>query len=275
VHAPRRSAWFSPPTRITLILLLLATAKASLAQAPSSEDTFDVRLKPPVMGGSGPIQFIIDDTGTLEPSAKQTKSFMVPKRAAMSALMIANGVTWSFRTPGGEVIVPGNAEGHDDGGALNGLATFSLENPEPCEWTVEVASSSDTSVNYGLQVQTRGSVDETAHIETMLGDSGPDQSFRAQPGDPVFVRVFVANRGQSLPGMHWRVQALTPRDSLIEIPVFDDGMHADGEAGDGVSVGAVVAEGPDGRYRLRAEGRTPLGDRYVTVAMIEVQSKSE
>jgi hypothetical protein len=124
-------------------------------------------------------------------------------------------------------------------------------------------------------VQTRGSVDETAHIETMLGDSGPDQSFRAQPGDPVFVRVFVANRGQSLPGMHWRVQALTPRDSLIEIPVFDDGMHADGEAGDGVSVGAVVAEGPDGRYRLRAEGRTPLGDRYVTVAMIEVQSKSE
>src|SRR5262249_40881898 len=67
----------------------------------------------------------------------------------------------------------------------------------------------------------------------------------------------------------------TPRESKITIPVFDDGLHADGAADDGISVGGVVADGPDGFYELGARAKCPDGVEYTATSNFEVQAKND
>ncbi len=81
--------------------------------------------------------------------------------------------------------------------------------------------------------------------------------------------------GRPVTGTSWDIQARSPKGIAISIPVHDDGRHADGAANDGISVGALVAEGPDGFYELRATAHSPSGVEYVVTGTIEVQAQND
>ena len=148
--------------------------------------------------------------------------------------------------------------------------------PESGLWTVVAQSTEvDTTVDYGVFVRGDGPLEEAAHLETLLPNSNPNFAATPQPGAPVLVRVFVARNGEPVRGVSWKVSAETPRESTVVIPVFDDGRHADGKANDGISVGAIEADSPDGTYKLQSKGSLPSGVEYIVLGTFEVQAKSD
>jgi hypothetical protein len=173
----------------------------------------------------------------------------------------------------------------------DGVWILAVKHPEAGVWTVTVdATASKGRATYSIDIRADDPVVEEAHLEVMPRDGNPRVVNLARPGAPVYVRVFVATDDRPLPGVRWNVLAHTPSDSVITVPVMDDGQHADGAAGDGIFVGAFIAEkGPiptnipkeDEKffahwlYQLRAEGQTPAGIRYVTESRIEIAPKSD
>lgn len=181
----------------------------------------------------------------------------------MNAILLGTRVAWSFQAPSGEVIVPGKTKdliGYDSTADSIGFTGFSLESPEQGKWTVMAeASTADSAVEYGVLVEADGPVGEAVHLEAITRDSDPAWNTQVEPGTTVYVRTFVVKGGRPVPGVQWEVAARTPTDSLLKIRVFDDGRHADGAANDGIYVGALQAEGPDGLYSILAQGKTPAG----------------
>ena len=257
--------------------LLAAVAAATIGARPPA-DLYQVELKPPDLLRAYGENHLFVVAGTLGPGMQETRSFVLPRIARMRVLLAGNGVSWSFRAPGGDTIVPGvtgNRPGYEYGRAGDGLAAMALENPEKGTWTVAITSRADTALGFALDIAADGPAEEEAHFELLLAASDPGPSIVARPGDAVFVRTFIARNDTLVRGSRWDLRARTPRDSAIAIPVFDDGAHADGAAGDGVFVGALVAEGNDGIYTLRAEGRTPAGVQYLRSGVIEVHGQSD
>src|SRR5262249_7313753 len=113
-------------------------------------------------------------------------------------------------------------------------------------------------------------------------DSDPRYSMApVMPGTPVYVRVFLVKGARTVPGVEWTVSARAyPRDTRRadndtrqQIPVFDDGRHADGVAGDGIYVGTIRTQGPDALDQVYAAAKTPEGIKYTTLDHFTVQAK--
>lgn len=217
--------------------------------------------------------------GTVPAGQTVEKKFFVPSLSQISVIMSGKGLLVRFQPPQGEAIIPGTTANNDvytyfsDEGI--GLSGFSYTKPPVGEWSVRFSAPKDQSVEYGLAVETDDATAAVAHVESMLKDSDPRFSFLAKPGDTVFIRTFLTQGGKILPGTTWTIIAETPSKTKVMIPVHDDGQHADGQANDGVAVGAVTAEGPDGFYQLEATGKTADGPTYITGGLIEVQAKND
>jgi CARDB protein len=237
-----------------------------------------VNLRPPDLLKPTGQNHVFVAAGIVPRDSAQTRSFVLPTLTQANVLLLGRGVSWTLRSPGGAVIAPretGKHPGYEFAQGRGGLATLRLDDPKQGMWTVTIANQADTSAKYGIDVWTEGPADESAHLEIMSLSSGPGTSIVARPGDAVYVRTFVANRGKPLRATHWNVRARMAPDSEIAIPVFDDGAHADGAPNDGVAVGAIVVEGQDGFYDLRAEGGTLEGTKYTVTGTIQVHGKSD
>jgi hypothetical protein len=226
---------------------------------------------------------IFDAAGKIEPRESKTMSFVVPTMDAMDAVLLGDNLRWEFLSPDGSRIIPGvtkESAAYEPSGPLPG---FTVNHPARGTWTVSIrALRPDTSAGFAIDVSIDGNAPIMAHIETMLRGSGPGMSTSARPGDVVFVRTFVADRGKPIAGIRWEVTAdfkfgrnpdariRTPNDSTFAIPMYDDGRHADGVAGDGIYVGALRARGPVGLYLLRAAGHAPSGVTYLVTDVVEV-----
>jgi len=117
-------------------------------------------------------------------------------------MLFGNGLSWSFQSPAGKTIVPGktNLGTGEYGDTGLGFAVLSLEHPEQGPWTLDIAApKSDTAVSYAILIDADGAREEVAHIETMPREGDPRVSFRARPGDPVFIRTFVSRNGRPVP----------------------------------------------------------------------------
>ena len=222
----------------------------------------------------------------VQPKTRENQTIDLPKFEDMKVIMLGDStLRYVFRSPTGRSFVPGEtpvSDGFSSGGA-GGFQVFRLERPEPGRWTVTVdAAASSRPAQYGIDISTSGSVEEQPHLETMTRDSDPRYSMApVEPGTPVYVRAFVVKGDRPVPGVEWKISARiypmdslrTPKDSLQEIQVFDDGHHADGAADDGIYVGTLPTQGPDALYRILAEAKTPKGIRYTTSGDVEVQAK--
>ncbi len=244
-------------------------------------DAYAAVLKPPLMGRDPrDDNHVFVTEGVLRPGAREVKSFFLPNLQGITVLLIRDaGVRCSFRSPRGEVFVPGETKdrpGFQSSGSDSGISGFTIERPESGTWTLTAeATGPGASSSYGIDMRSEGLSEELAHLETMTRESDANFSFLAKPGDPVFVRVYVTSGDHVVRGVRWDVRAVTPSASPISIPVFDDGRHADGRADDGVAVGGIAAEGPDGFYEVRAAGRCLSGAEYVVTGRIEVQAQND
>lgn len=260
---------------------ITATAPATASQAAPEDATapdskaFAVQLKPPLMGQNQRDNHVFALEGTLPPRGRVTKSFILPKLEAMNVLVIGDSARYTFRAPNGKTIVPGETKGFPAFERASGMAGLTFEGPEKGKWTLVIESESDRGVTYGIDIRSEGLAEEAAHLETMLRDSDPRFSFLARPGDPVFVRAFVTENGRPLAGATWDIRAKKAEGTPITIPVHDDGRHADGPAHDGISVGALVPEGPDGFYELVATAHAPSGVEHVVTGFFEVQAEND
>jgi hypothetical protein len=266
---PRAAADRTPPGR----------THAAVPAAAPDPSAYQVELRPPAADHGSDDNHVFTAKGVLEPGTREIKSFVLPRMDRMTVVLMGDGTRYAFRSPSGETIVPGETRGragYRDLGGEGGFSGFALERPERGTWTAVIeAMPAGGAAAYAIDIRSEGSAEEVAHLETMLRDSDPSVPFLARPGDPVFVRVFITDRGKPVRSVHWDVRALTPNEGLVVIPVYDDGRHADERADDGVSVGAIVAEGPDGYYQLRAAGRSPTGVEYAVTGTIEVQAQND
>lgn len=247
--------------------------------AEPDPSVYQVELSPPALDQKPGENHVFTDKGNLEPGTPVTRRFVLPKMARMTALLMGEGVRYEFQSSDGTTIVPGetrNRSGFMSLGAQHGLYGFSLDRPDPGTWTITVAVTEDGGpTSYSIDIQSEGAAAENAHVETLLSNSTLRLSAFVHPGEPVYVRAFILGAGKPVAGVDWYIEALTPSDKKITIPVYDDGSHADGGAGDGVFVGAIVAEGPGGFYRIRASGRSPSGAELLVTEMLEVRTGSE
>jgi hypothetical protein len=253
-------------------------SQGSTAVVPAPDlSVYEAKLMSPRLGQIPSNNHVLVFEGSLPPGGRATKSFVLPKLAAMSVLLVGDGVRYSFRSPHGETIVPGETEGRPGLQYVDGAegAGFTLDAPEQGAWSLIVESKSDRGVAYAVDVRSEGSAEEVAHLETMLHDSDPSLSFLARPGEPVFVRTFVTVGGCPVTGTTWDIQVRSPKGVIISLQAHDDGRHADGAANDGISVGAFMAESPDGFYELRATAHSPSGVEFVVTSTVEVQAQND
>ena len=268
------------------LLLVVLTLGSGLLAAPSAlaasgatnrsiEHGDEVQLRPPLLRNGGDTHLALC-FGLLLHQAQDRKTFLLPKFESVAMLVVGDStLRYEFRTPGGRRFVPGETPEQDGfkSGGMKGFEILYFEHPEPGVWSVTIdASAARDSAMYAIDVSTHGSVEEQPHLETFSRDSHPFSS-TVRPGSLVYVRAFVLRRDRPVPGVAWKVHVLTSEDSLRVIRVFDDGRHADGSANDGIYVGSIQAEGPDGLYRFTAEAQTPEGVRYAEASTLEVQAK--
>ncbi len=235
---------------------------------------YNVVLQPPLVNQRTEDNHVFVARGVARHGAIERKTFLLPRMGHMSALLLGQSARFTFSSPAGEIIVPGETKeraGLEYRDAGQGAREFSLQRPASGRWTLTIEPVGIEDASYAIDVRSEGPTEESAHLEVLLRDSDPAQTFLAKPGDVVFLRAFVAKGGHPITGARWDLRALAPTDSELVIPMYDDGRHADGRANDGISVGAIVAEG-DGIYQLRAVGRLPGGAEYIRTSSIEVQS---
>lgn len=201
----------------------------------SVERIFDVDLPPPDLRNRDETNFSAV-VGLLRPRERESKKFILPKLANIKALVAGDStLRYEFRAPSGRRLALGATPDSGDykSGGMGGLNFFLLERPEAGEWSVTVdATKSSDSASYGIVIGSDGPVEEQGHLEAMTRDS-PESNASVRPGTLVYVRAFVLKGDRPVPGVEWNVTARTPKDSLLFIPVFDDGLHADGAANDG------------------------------------------
>ena len=266
-----------------------AEPPAARRRDPSVESIYDVTLRPPRLHNFGDthLSAVVD---SFRPRSRATKTFMLPALRDMNVIMLGDStLRYSFRSPSGRQFVPEGVykgDGYTSGGAGE-CRILIVEHPEPGDWSVTVdATASSASGFYAIEITSNGAAEEQAHLETMACDSDPRFNTSVEPGTPIYVRAFVLNGECPVPGVRWSVHAdwigdpthdslaaKTSRESWQEVPVFDDGRHADGAAEDGVYVGILHTRASDGLYRVAAVGKTPGGVEYFKADHVAVRAR--
>lgn len=277
VNSPRRLILVT--TRVVLALGTLQVAEAPAAGRESQrpvDRVYDVSLPPPDLRHGGDTR-IPACVGVVRQGQRTTRDFVLPKFESVGLLVMGDStLRYEFRSPGGKRFVPGDsAQGAGiESGGTGGFKFLSIERPEPGRWNVTIeGDGSRDSALFGIDISTSDSVDEQPRLEALQPGSDPARLSTVRPGSLVYVRTFLLRDDGAVPGVEWKVHATTMEGSRQEIPVFDDGLHADGASADGIHVGSVRFQGPDGVLLLAAEALTREGVRYAETSFLEVQAK--
>lgn len=219
---------------------------------------------------------LFNAVGALRPGTDTTLSVVIPKAGDIFVLLLGDSVRWSFQAPDSSLIVPGETPNspdyeYEDGG----LRGFRLSRPATGRWMVHVRSvkRDPVAVHY-TSIDVRDTP-RNAHLQIMAESDLPHESNGAAPGEIFFVRTFMTDGGKLIPRVRWSVSAVTAEGTRITIPVYDDGRHGDGVAGDGVFVGAFRAGRTNEAYVLGATGRTEDGAEYTAHEAATVEEKTE
>lgn len=195
----------SRATRPSSAAPVLGGDDADVALAPPPDPrAYDVKLSPPANHEPQGDNHLFVAKGVLQPGTRESRSFALPHLARVTVLLVGENLRYSFRSPSGETIIPGEPGGYAGYrylGGVRGLSSFTLGHPESGTWTAMVeATEIGGAVAYAVDVCSDGAAEEVAHLETMLRDSDPCMPFLTKPGDVVFVRTFVSRGGHTIRG---------------------------------------------------------------------------
>jgi hypothetical protein len=158
--------------------------------------------------------------------------------------MFKGGAELEVRDPNGIVVQT------DDPGVtytnFRGAQYYEIADPAAGVWEIQISGEGSFSFS--------SSGDSGINLEYLGSTSwaqGAMEQLRARLSGPVDTAEF---------------QLVTPEGTLVDIlPLFDDGVHGDGEAGDGFFAGSYTPTA-QGNYYLRVEGLDDNGDPYTRMA---------
>jgi hypothetical protein len=180
------------------------------------------------------------------------QSFVIPHTTAAHIMLVSTDATLTLETPTGGMITPADTATVDGltyyGEPGSGFAGFHIDHPAAGTWVAHVDGTAAASTQtYAVMVEYA-----SPYVAEM---STPSLSLH--PGDTLRVRAAISLEGTPVPSVAWTCYLVRPDDSVISLPVFDDGAHDDGSADDG-TYGAVVVTGA-GFGDYQAFGRVTLG----------------
>jgi hypothetical protein len=226
--------------------------------------SFAVRLPAPNLD-PGDLETTVHMSGAALPNgARIDTSFVVPRLDAMSATIMAAHVTLEFESPNGTRFIPGvtpDRVGFTSawGGGL-GFAEFAPV--EPGRWRVRARSDgASDSAYYFVQVETRDAKSAVAHLEVIPLAALNAKRMYPRDGDAVYVQAYVAEGDSLRRDVTWNLYCADDTRHW-RVALHDDGRHADGRAGDGLSVAAVRAHDTERYMSFVALGRTPDGREF-------------
>lgn len=200
--------------------------------------------------------------GTISAGQVQTRTVTVDQPMAMiSMLYPSDELGMRLVSPSGRRIDPAVADADADidfsaddipGGRQ---AAYLLRNAERGLWTVEVAGTSGTDVDYAIAAW-----HESPGITLESGFARP----AIATGQDLGLRATLRDQGVPLLGAEARALVVAPDGSRVAVPLRDDGGNGDAVAADGIYSGLQTAVTQPGLYRVLfvAEGISAAGHRF-------------
>lgn len=176
-------------------------------------------------------------------------------RVAFHALFAGAGAASAVATlvdPTGAIVAATAGEPVPDAGGL-ALATFTVEAPAAGAWTVRALVPAEAAGN--------ATVIAFGEFPSSLRAELAPQVEPALPAAPAVVRVRIVEDGAPVPNATVRASVFAPgEEDAVEVALADDGLHGDGDAGDGLYGGyyAPLARGVHGVIAT-ATGTSPAG----------------
>jgi hypothetical protein len=244
------------------------------------DHVFNVQLRPPVFRWIGNERLVLAG-GKLQPGATEKRTFAVPKLEGIAVVLGGDStIRYALRRPGGKTVIPEDTPEDAEYHILArdaGLWMLTFKQPEDGQWELTAsAPTSNTAAQFSYDVRADDPIVEQAHLEVFPRGGDPRVVNRVAPGDPVYVRVFVATEDRTVRGVRWDVKVASwPDGSPVNVAVEDDGHHADGTTNDGIFVGAFVPAEATIMYTVNAKAVTPKGTHYAETSRVEVEEQGD
>ena len=132
----------------------------------------------------------------------------------------------SLRRPDGTEVNSSDADviGYRVYGSSSGHEQYILGNPQPGSWTVGIHSLSDTAAEYIVMAETRSDADLL-----LLSPTSLERGFCT----PIPVRAAFVDH-EPIVGASVVAEIVNGDGSRVELALYDDGLHDDGDANDGL-----------------------------------------
>jgi hypothetical protein len=142
-------------------------------------------------------------------------------------------------------------------------AIFRVANPQPGLWSFAPVGSSSVEIYMEHAIRTRLRLFARADVEggmPILSEPAPGQAFDdgRWVGKPLLIQA-TAHEGAPIPGAMVNALVTRPDGTTQALPLVDDGLHHDGEAGDGLFGALFTNTVLAGTYQIRvvADGTSP------------------
>ncbi len=133
--------------------------------------------------------------------------------------------------------------------------SFAITTAQPGDWAIRVSSQGQAGT-YELSLfrKTDVAMDHSTDKDTYL------------PGQPIIARTLLKTGGNPILNATVKGTLSLPSGGTTTLSLFDDGLHQDGNAGDGMYANSFITTSAEGYYPidLNAVGVSPLGSFELT-----------
>jgi len=182
--------------------------------------------------------------------SSEQKSYGIPISATSEATFalawLSGNLDLTLTTPSGITIDPSVAEGnssisyYQDGNTT--IKGYTVQNPESGIWQVNISAVDVPNEGADYTVLT--------FLETVINLSLNPAKYQYHPGEQIGIVANLTNDGMPLTGASVTAEIQRPDESVDSLALYDDGLHGDGEANDGVYTNAYADTAASGTYGI-------------------------
>ncbi|MFA5055056.1 MAG: alpha/beta fold hydrolase [Dehalococcoidia bacterium] len=166
--------------------------------------------------------------------------------ATFALAWLSGDLDLTLTTPSGTTIDPSGAEDnanishYQDGNTT--IEGYTILNPEIGIWQVNIAAVNVSAEGEDYTVLT--------FLETTLQLSSNLAKYQYDPGEQISIVAELKNDGTPLTGASVSTEIQRPEESVESLALYDDGLHGDGEANDGIYANAYANTTTSGMYKI-------------------------
>ncbi len=217
------------------------------AAASNKMSQADIKALYQVGGFSGKFDSLtpIEKTINISNSSQATFMFRCSEPGYLTSLTDPKGIQYSPDNVASNPNITYNSE--------NGMSMYTINSPIPGKWKLCLSTSvtPPASAEYGIVVFEDNPIDLFAEASPTL----------VRQGDPVKIIVRLKGDINLHAGIKMSLEVTFPDETITSLPLFDDGVHNDSKANDGVFSATFNLTKQEGRYIavVNASGQTSIG----------------